>query len=142
MEINGSAVVAMMGKDCVAIAADRRFGVQAQTVSCDFQKIFQMSDKVYVGLTGLATDIITVSQRLKFRSNIYKLKEHRELSPKTMTAVISNLLYERRFGPYFCEPVVAGLDSVTGKPYISGCDLIGCPVEPADFCVAGEDLRE
>ena len=60
MEYNGSAVVAMVGKDCVAIAADRRLGVQAQTVSMDFQKIFRMNDTLYVGLPGLATDVQTV----------------------------------------------------------------------------------
>ncbi len=60
MEYNGAAIVAMIGKDCVAIAADKRLGVQAQTVSFDFQKIIQMSDKLFVGLPGLATDVQTV----------------------------------------------------------------------------------
>lgn len=60
MEYNGSAIVAMTGKECVAIAADRRLGVQAQTVSTNFQKMFQMSPKVIIGLPGLATDVITV----------------------------------------------------------------------------------
>lgn len=52
--------MAMRGKNCVAIAADKRFGVQAQTVSFNFQKIFEMHDKLYVGLPGLATDIQTM----------------------------------------------------------------------------------
>ena len=60
MAYNGAAVVAMKGKDCVAIAADRRFGIQAQTVSMDFQKIFEMGPRLYVGLPGLATDVQTV----------------------------------------------------------------------------------
>lgn len=60
MEYNGAAIVAMIGKDCVAIASDKRLGVQAQTVSFNFQKIFQMNDKLFVGLPGLATDVQTV----------------------------------------------------------------------------------
>ena len=52
--------MAMVGKGCVAIAADRRLGVQAQTVSTNFQKIFQLNDKLLVGLPGLATDVHTV----------------------------------------------------------------------------------
>lgn len=50
----------MVGKDCVAIAADRRLGAQAQTVSTDFKKIYEMNDKLYVGFYGLATDAQTV----------------------------------------------------------------------------------
>lgn len=50
----------MTGKDCVAIAADKRFGIQLQTVSMDFQKIFEIGPHLYIGLSGLATDVQTV----------------------------------------------------------------------------------
>lgn len=60
MSYNGGAVMAMRGKNCVAIAADRRFGIQAQMVTTDFQKIFPMGEKLYIGLAGLATDVQTV----------------------------------------------------------------------------------
>ena len=60
MSYNGAAIIAMKGKDCVAIASDRRFGIQAQTVGMDFEKIFEMGPKLYVGLPGLATDVQTV----------------------------------------------------------------------------------
>ena len=53
-------MVAMKGKNCVAIAADRRFGIQLQTISTDFQKIFEMGPRLYIGLPGLATDTQTV----------------------------------------------------------------------------------
>ncbi|KAJ3118571.1 Proteasome subunit beta type-3 [Phlyctochytrium bullatum] len=60
MEYNGSAIMAMKGKNCVAIAADRRFGIQALTLGTDFQKIFPVNDKLYYGLAGLATDVQTL----------------------------------------------------------------------------------
>jgi len=137
MSYNGAAVVAMKGKNCVAIASDRRFGIQAQTVGMDFQKIFEMGSRLYVGLPGLATDVQTVSQRLKFRLNLYELRENRQIKPKTFLSMVSNLLYERRFGPYFVEPVIAGLDIKTNEPYVASLDLIGCPMETEDFVVSG-----
>ena len=60
MAYNGAAIIAMRGKDCVAIAADKRFGIQAQTVGMDFQKIFEMGPNLFIGLAGLATDVQTV----------------------------------------------------------------------------------
>jgi 20S proteasome subunit beta 3 len=137
MEYNGSAIVAMVGRGCVAIAADRRLGVQAQTVSTDFQKIFQMNDTLYVGLPGLATDIQTVSNQLRFYVNLYQLRENRQIQPKTFMHLVSNILYSRRFGPFFVEPLVAGLDTKTHQPYIATMDLIGCPMETKDFVVGG-----
>lgn len=60
MEYNGGSVVAMSGKNCVAIAADKRLGAGFTTVSTEFQKIYQITPNLYLGLCGLATDIITV----------------------------------------------------------------------------------
>lgn len=59
------------------------------------------------------------------------------MSPKTISAVMSTMLYERRFGPWFVEPIVAGLQD--GKPYIFASDLIGAGVEAKDdgFVVSG-----
>lgn len=60
MEYNGGAVVAMTGKNCVAISCDKRLGMQALTVSMDFPKIFSANNQLFYGLTGLASDIQTV----------------------------------------------------------------------------------
>lgn len=46
------------------------------------------------------------------------------------------LIFALRFGPYFVEPVIAGLDS-SNKPYICTFDCIGSSNEPDDFVVAG-----
>lgn len=59
-EYNGSAVVAMVGKNCFAIASDRRLGVNLQTIATDFQRIYKIHDKLYIGLSGLATDAQTL----------------------------------------------------------------------------------
>jgi 20S proteasome subunit beta 3 len=96
-----------------------------------------MNPHLWVGLPGLATDIQTVKQKLEFRKNMYELKESRQMKPKTFASMVSNMLYERRFGPFFVEPIVAGLDPVTFEPYVCGMDLIGCINNPSDFIVGG-----
>jgi 20S proteasome subunit beta 3 len=136
LEYNGAAIIGMAGNGCVGIAADTRLGIQAQTVACDFQKTFKMNDKLFVGLAGLASDVQTLDQLLRFRTNLYELREEREMKPKVFSALLSTILYEKRFGPYFCEPIVAGLDE-NNKPFLSGMDLIGAPVYTDDFVVTG-----
>uniref|UniRef100_A0A2I3H6U5 Proteasome subunit beta type-3 n=1 Tax=Nomascus leucogenys TaxID=61853 RepID=A0A2I3H6U5_NOMLE len=128
MSYNGGAIMAMKGKNGVAIAADRHFGIQAQMVATDFQEIFPMGGWLYISLAGLATDVQTVAQCLKFRQNLYELKEGH---------MVANLLYEKHFGPYYTEPVIAGLDLKTFKPFNCSLDLIGCPVVTDDFVVSG-----
>lgn len=127
----------MVGKDCVAIACDLRLGLQALTVSNNFPKIFSYGSAVYLGLTGLATDVSTVSDLFRYKVNMYRLREERAISPTTFANLVSSSLYERRFGPYFVSPVVAGLDPKTGKPFICGFDSIGCIDFAKDFIVSG-----
>ena len=117
-----------------------------------------MNPHLWVGLPGLATDTQTVKQKIEFRMNMYELKETRQMRPKTFANMVSNMLYERRFGPFFVEPIVAGLDPETFAPYICNMDLIGgvavaesefngsvyfmfnssgCITEPVDFVAGG-----
>ena len=110
----------MVGKDCVAIACDLRLGLQALTVSNNFPKICPYGSQVHLGLTGLATDVQTVSELFRYKHNMYRLREERDISPQTFANLVSSSLYERRFGPWFVSPVVAGINGTTGKPFICG----------------------
>jgi len=137
--INGGSIVALIGKDCVGIACDLRLGQQAMTVSTDFPKIFPMGEKVFLGLSGLATDVQTLyssyanastdcdcrNELFRFKTNMYRLREERPIEPKTLAHLVSSTLYEKRFSPYFISPIVAGINSKTNEPYICGFDNIG-----------------
>lgn len=88
---------------------------------------------------------------------MYTVKEEREIEPKTMAQLVSSTLYERRlalfssysklsclwpnfrFGPYFIEPIIAGLTdpSKGSKPFIASADVIGCLNHAKDFAVVG-----
>merc|ERR1719324_955652 len=105
-------------------------------MGCQRKKIFNLTGQTYVGLAGLATDVQTMSQLLDFRIKLYSLREERTMQPKTVGNVISSMLYEKRFGPWFVEPVVAGLDKEQ-KPFVCTFDFIGAMSTAPDFVVSG-----
>ncbi|WFD07146.1 proteasome endopeptidase complex [Malassezia vespertilionis] len=135
----------MKGKNCVAIATDLRIGQQAMLLATNFDKVFKATDRIYVGLPGLATDTTTLREKFRYRLNMYRMKEDREIEPETFAHLMSSTLYERRyvanatyhrFGPYFIEPVVAGINSKS-EPFIVNSDVIGCLNYAKDFVVSG-----
>ncbi|KAK4054170.1 proteasome core particle subunit beta 3 [Microbotryomycetes sp. JL201] len=136
MELNGGSCVAMVGKDCVAIACDLRLGNQALTVACNHEKVFPATERTYFGLPGLASDTFTVKDKLRQRVNLYAMKEERTIEPETFAELVSSTLYERRFGPYYVEPVVAGIN-IKDEPFICAMDLVGCINFAKDFVVSG-----
>lgn len=131
----------MTGKNCVAIASDTRFGIQHQTMACDKSKVFRVTTKTFVGFPGLITDGQTLYNKLKYRIKLYQLEEDREMQPKVVSNLLQTLLYEKRFGPFFVEPVVAGLDE-KNVPFISAMDLIGAPLLTNDFVVSGTSTEQ
>jgi len=135
-EYNGAAAIAVMGENCVCVATDTRLGRQQLTISTQFQKVFQIHPKVWLALTGLATDVQTVIGKLRTAHKLYVLKEGRNMSPQVFAHAVSNLLYSRRFGPYFVSPVIAGLGD-DDKPFVCTMDSIGAMDMPKAGFVTG-----
>jgi 20S proteasome subunit beta 3 len=51
--------------------------------------------------------------------------------------LVSSTLYEKRFGPWFVEPVICGLEGKDNEPFVCSQDLIGAVSYSNCFVVAG-----
>jgi len=59
----------------------------------------------------------------------------RRISPRSMAALTSHVLYSRRKSPYYVEPIVAGLER--GCPFLCSHDLIGAQSKSDSFVCSG-----
>lgn len=66
------------------------------------------------------------AQRFHFKHNMYKLREERDIKPSAFGQLVSATLYERRFGPYFCQPVIGGA---------AGVGVLGCMAGRCSMCL-------
>ena len=66
---------------------------------------------------------------------MYRLRENRDMPPRTFMSLVGTTLYEHRFGPFFVAPIVIGLDK--GVPLICNYDSIGSQTDTEEFSVAG-----
>ena len=132
---NGAGLIAMIGENCVAIGTDTRLGVGMQTINTSFQKVFIMQDNIILGLAGLATDIQTFHKKMQYKLNMYRLRENRDMLPRTFASLVGTTLYEHRFGPFFVSPIVIGLQE--GKPIIYNYDSIGTQTDTEVFATIG-----
>ena len=49
-----------------------------------------------MGISGLGTDVQTFNSWMKFKMNLYKLKEGREMKASVFSKLVSTSLYEKR----------------------------------------------
>ncbi|EDV93507.1 proteasome subunit beta type-3 [Drosophila grimshawi] len=127
---NGS-IIAMHGKDCVAIA------VKGGNINDSNKNLYKLGARLYLGLTGRLADILMAYKHLILRKNIFELEKNRELLPKELTLILSQLLYAHRLVPFQIEAVIVGMDPDTLEPHICSLGMIGYPNVTKDFVVAG-----
>ena len=49
-----------------------------------------------MGISGLGTDVQTFNSLMKFKTNLYKLNEGREIGAETFSKLVSTSMYEKR----------------------------------------------
>jgi len=115
--------MAMAGENCIAVAVDKRFGSGPQMINVSPRTVLTPHSRVMIGLVGLEGDVQSLSQELSIQISAKMgrnlgfgfgdgVNRGREISPKSASALLSHLLYSRRKGPYYVEPIVAGLEKI------------------------------
>lgn len=119
--MNGGSMMAMAGENCVAIAVDKRFGSGPQMINVLPRTVLIPHSSVMIGLVGLEGDVQSLSKELSVQISA-KMGRHlgfgngdingRQINPKSASTLLSHLLYRRRNGPYYIEPIIAGLEEI------------------------------
>jgi 20S proteasome subunit beta 3 len=168
LTMNGGSLLAMAGKDCVALAVDRRFGSGPALVNVGPRSVLAPSSLLLVGFTGMEGDVQSLKQELaaqvarKYQRGmgISGTENQRFISPRSMTSLTSHVLYNRKRAPYFVEPLVIGLEpcvsekkmspissdatvnSTTAyRPYLCSLDMIGATSLSNEFVCAGAAIK-
>lgn len=132
----GGSVLALTGKDSAIIVSDKRLGNNSITVSMQHDRVYKMSDRVYVGMALFVSDIQMLVRKLSKEVNLFEIGENRRIEPDEFCSLLSSTLYSNRFSPSYVDPIVAGID-VQNRPYICSMDLLGCQSTTNDFCAVG-----
>lgn len=106
----GTTTVALVGKDGVVLASDRRASMGYAVAHKSARKIFQVSDSVGATGAGSVGDIQNFINLLSVESNLYRMKTGNDLSVKSMATLASRILFGNRYYPYFALFIIAGYD--------------------------------
>ncbi|KAL8440237.1 hypothetical protein Efla_000363 [Eimeria flavescens] len=93
---------------------------------------------VFLSLCPFVCLFACLHKELQFRCNLFSLREDVAVMPPSLvSSLISSMLYQRRFAPFFVSPVVAGLEPSSHKPFLAGFDCIGAACKATDFVCNG-----
>lgn len=117
-------VVAIAGDDFAVIGADTRLSSGYSIHTRTQNKLFRMSEKTVLASTGCWCDTLALTSLVKTRMQMYKDQHQKNMSTPAVAQMLSILMYNRRFFPYYVSNVLAGLDE-DGKGVIYSYDPIG-----------------
>ncbi len=132
--IQGATVVGLVCSDGVVLAAEKRVSWGRMVMSRSGKKVFRVTPKMGLAFAGLVSDMQALTREATAYANLYELDHNRPISVKSMSKMISNMLFSRRLMPLLMETVVGGVDEE--GPSVYSLDPVGSLI-PDKFITAG-----
>lgn len=122
---NGGNTLAVAGEDFAIIAADTRLS-QGYSIHSRFQpKTLQLTPTVVLGAAGFHGDSLTLKKIIGNRIKLYEHEHGKKPNITAIAAMLSTMLYYKRFFPYYVYNLLAGVDD-EGKGCVFSYDPVGC----------------
>jgi proteasome beta subunit len=132
--IQGATVVGLVCSDSVVLAAEKRVSWGRMVMSRSGKKVFKVTPNMGLAFAGLVSDMQALTREATAYANLYELDHNRSISVKSMSKMISNMLFSRRLMPLLMETVVGGVDE--DGPAVYSMDPVGSLI-PDKFITAG-----
>ena len=106
-------------------ATDTRISSGYSILKRDHSKTTKLTSTCVITSAGMVADVETLHKNLVFDVKMYKQRNKgREPTVESLASKLSNMLYSRRFMPYYAFNLLCGLDK-EGKGAVFGYDAVG-----------------
>ena len=113
----GTTILGMICKDGVIIATERRATMGTLIAHKTTKKLYKIDEHLALATAGLVGDLQTLSRYLSAEANLYRLKRDTKMPVKSAATLMSNILNQRKFYPYYVQLVLGGWDSSGSHVY-------------------------
>lgn len=113
----GTTIMGMVCKDGVVIATERRATMGTLIAHKATKKLYKIDVHLALATAGLVGDLQVLSRYLSAETNLYRLKRDRKIPVKSAATLMSNILNQRKFAPYYVQLILGGWDSKGGHVY-------------------------
>ena len=121
-ERKGTTNVGLLAKDGVVLAAERRATMGYLIANKDTQKIFEIQPHLWLTTAGSVADAQMLVRIMKVQTNLYQLERGVPMSVSAAATLLSNILHENKFLPYYVQLLLGGYDD---SPRLYSFDALG-----------------
>jgi len=113
----GTTTLGMVCKDGVVIATEKRATMGTLIAHKNTQKLYKIDEHLALATAGLVGDLQVLARYLNAEANLYRLKREARMPVKSAATLMSNILNQRKFYPYYVQLILGGYDNAGGHVY-------------------------
>ncbi len=118
----GTTTVSLVGKNFVVLGADKKSTLGYLVDSKVAKKIHKLDDHIAITIAGSVGDAQAIIRLLRAQFKLYKI-ERGPITVKAAATLLSNILHQNKFFPYYNQFIIGGVDR--NGPQIYSLDPIG-----------------
>jgi proteasome beta subunit len=113
----GTTTLGMVCKGGVVIATEKRATMGTLIAHKETQKLYKIDNHLALATAGLVGDLQVLARYLNAEANLYRLKRDMRMPVKSAATLMSNIMNQRKFYPYYVQLVLGGFDQTGGHVY-------------------------
>lgn len=113
----GTTTVGLVCSDGIVMASDRRATMGYFIANKDIQKIYQIDDNLSMTIAGGVGDAQALIRLMTAEASLYKFKHGKPIAVKSAASLLSNLLHNYRFYPFYVQLIIGGYDGEKAEIY-------------------------
>lgn len=113
----GTTTLGLVCKEGVVIATETRATMGTLIAHKETKKLYRIDNHLALATAGLVGDLQVLARYLSAEANLFRLKREAPIPVKSAATLMSNIMNQRKFMPYYVQLVLAGFDSSGGHVY-------------------------
>lgn len=130
----GTTTLGMVCKDGVIVATEKRATMGTLIAHKATKKLYKIDNHLALATAGLVGDLQVLVRYLNAEANLYRLKRDIKMPVESAATLMSNILNQRKFYPYYVQLILGGYDDSGGHVY--SLDAAGGAI-PDKYTAAG-----
>jgi len=118
----GTTTVGITCSDGIVLASDKRATMGYFIANKDIDKIHQIDDRIGMTIAGGVGDAQALIRLMQAESNLYRFKHGKNINVKAAASLLSNILHNYKFYPFYVQLVIGGMDE---KADLYSLDALG-----------------
>lgn len=113
----GTTTLGIVCKEGVVIATETRATMGTLIAHKETKKLYKIDEHLALATAGLVGDLQVLARYLNAEANLYRLKRDVKMPVQSAATLMSNIMNQRKFYPYYVQLILGGFDSTGGHIY-------------------------